>query len=103
MPHGGDGVAIAGQARRKPAPAKGRIGPDHRRPEISAVLLRPWPEGAVQTRWKISVPRLVTTWPFGATSLAIHLVATVPGLTTRPYQTAVTAQSDVHVLEVWNL
>jgi hypothetical protein len=51
-------------------------------------------------RWKISVPRTLTTRPFGATYVATHLVATVVGLTKRPDQTVVTLQSGVHVLDV---
>jgi hypothetical protein len=53
-------------------------------------------------RLKVSVPRVLATRPFGAMYRAIHLVAMVPWLTARPDHTAVTAQSDVHVLEVWN-
>ena len=60
------------------------------------------PETEIGVRWKTSVPRFLTTWPFGATYFAIHLVATVPGLTARPDQTVVTAQSDVPVLDAWN-
>ena len=52
-------------------------------------------------RRKISVPRFVTRRPFGPTDVAVHLVATVVGLTKRPDQTAVTRQSVVHVLDVW--
>jgi hypothetical protein len=57
----------------------------------------------IHIRLKISEPRILNTWPFGATYLPTQLVATVPGLTPRPDQTIVTAQSDVHVLEVWNV
>jgi hypothetical protein len=53
-------------------------------------------------RSKVSVPRVLAKRPFGAMYRAIHLVAMVPWLTARPDHTAVTAQSDVHVLEVWN-
>ena len=56
--------------------------------------------GLAQMRWKTSVPRILTTRPFGATYVAIHLAATVVGLTNRPDQTVVTLQSGVHVLDV---
>ena len=58
--------------------------------------------GLVQMRWKTSVPRTLTTRPFGATYVAIHLVTTVVGLTKRPDATVVTLQSDVQFLDVWN-
>jgi hypothetical protein len=51
-------------------------------------------------RWKTSVPRNLMTRPLGATDVAIHLATTVVGLTRRPDQAAVTAQSDVQVLDV---
>ena len=51
-------------------------------------------------RWKISVPRTLTTRPFEATYVATHLAATVVGLTKRPDQIVVTLQSGVHVLDV---
>ncbi len=40
-------------------------------------------------RWKTSVPRTLVTRPFGATYVAIPLVATVVGLTKRPVQTVI--------------
>jgi hypothetical protein len=58
--------------------------------------------GVVQRRWKTSVPRVFTPRPSGAPRVAIHLAAMVVGLTKRPDQTAVTLQSDVQVLDVWN-
>jgi hypothetical protein len=56
----------------------------------------------VQMRWKTSVPRTLVTRPFGATYVAIPLVATVVGLTKRPDQTVVALQSGVQFLGVWN-
>ena len=50
--------------------------------------------GLVQMRWKISSPRTLTGRPFGPAYVAIHLVATVVGLTKRPDPTVVTGQSD---------
>ena len=50
--------------------------------------------GLVQMRWKISSPRTLTGRPFGPAYVAIHLVATVVGLTKRPDATMVTGQSD---------
>ncbi len=44
-------------------------------------------------RWKTSVPRTLTTRPFGAKYVAIPVVATVVGLTKRPDQTVITLQS----------
>src|SRR5262249_11743837 len=41
-------------------------------------------ESLVQMRWKISSPRTLTGRPFGPAYVAIHLVATVVGLTKRP-------------------
>src|SRR5262249_43768034 len=58
--------------------------------------------GLVQMRWKTSVPRTLTTWPFGPTYVAIHRVTTVVGLTNRPCPTVVTLQSAVQFREVWN-
>src|SRR6516162_3097612 len=43
-------------------------------------------------RWKTSVPCTLATRPFGATYVAIPLVATVVGLTKRPDQTVVALQ-----------
>jgi hypothetical protein len=60
------------------------------------------PTGHVQMRWKTSLPRTLTTRPSGPTYVAIHLVATVVGLTKRPDPTVVTLQSDVQFLDVWN-
>ena len=57
---------------------------------------------AVQTRLKISVPRLVTTRPFGPTDFMVHVTAAAPLPMARPAQTTVPPQSDVHVLEVVN-
>src|SRR5262245_13838910 len=51
-------------------------------------------ESLVQMRWKISSPRTLTGRPFGPAYVAIHLVATVVGLTKRPDATMVTGQSD---------
>ena len=58
------------------------------------------PTDLVQMRWKTSVPRTLTTRPSGPTYVAIHLVATVVGLTKRPDPTVVTLQSDVQFLDV---
>src|SRR6478752_7269741 len=61
-------------------------------------------ESLVQMRWKISSPRTLTGRPFGPVYVAIHLVATVVGLTKRPDPTVVTGQSDraIQLLDVWN-
>jgi hypothetical protein len=61
-----------------------------------------FPASFVQMRWKTSVPRTLVTRPFGATYVAIPLVATVVGLTKRPDQTVVALQSGVQFLDVWN-
>src|SRR5215831_3541624 len=52
-----------------------------------------------QMRWKTSVPRTLTTRPFGPTYVAIHRVTTVVGLTNRPCPTVVTLQSAVQFRE----
>ena len=58
--------------------------------------------GAIQMRWKISVPRTLVRRPFGATYVTIPVAATVVGLTKRPDQTVVALQSGVQFLDVWN-
>ena len=53
-------------------------------------------------RRKTSVPCVLTTRPFGATYLALHLTTACDGPSARPDQTVVTAQSGVQVREVVN-
>src|SRR5262249_42204645 len=54
----------------------------------------------VQMRLKTSVPRDVTTPPFGPTIRALQVTAAVFGSIARPCQTTVPPQSDVHVRDV---
>src|SRR5262249_4446142 len=58
--------------------------------------------GLVQMRWKTSVPRTLTTPPFGPTYVSIHRVTTVVRLTTRPCPPVATVQSAVQFREAWN-
>lgn len=68
----------------------------------SAAIEERQPASFAQMRWKTSVPRTLVTRPFGATYVAIPLVATVVGLTKRPDQTVVALQCVVQFLDVWN-
>jgi hypothetical protein len=71
-------------------------------PSALAVCTSSMAAAPVQMRLKISVPRLVTTRPFGPTDLVVHVTAAAPWPMARPDQTTVPPQSDVHVLEVVN-
>jgi len=60
------------------------------------------PAAPVHMRLKISVPRVVTTWPFGPADFEVHVTAAVPEPMDRPRQTTVPRQSDDHVFDVVN-